>query len=138
MITEELIVKTPIAKVWNALTNPDKMKQWYFDVKNFKLMDTAEFYFYEPNGTNFKHVCKILEVIPQKRFRHTWSYPEYSKGVSVLTWRLTQKKELTHIKLVHSGIENFADAGSDFSRENFVVGWQEIVQKDLLDFLKND
>lgn len=137
-IIEEIAVNAKIEKVWEAITIPEKMKKWYFEMHNFKLERGNVFYFYEPNGTNFKHVCKVIDVVPGKRIRHSWSYPEYSKGISILTWKLTAKENVTYIKLSHSGIENFSDAGSDLAYENFKAGWQEIVQKCLPEFLKDN
>jgi len=32
----ERIYNTPIAKVWSAITNKDEMKNWYFDLEEFK------------------------------------------------------------------------------------------------------
>ncbi|QLE02085.1 SRPBCC domain-containing protein [Galbibacter sp. BG1] len=136
-IRKEITLNIGIDKVWSALTIPNEMKEWYFDVKGFKLKPFNKFYFYEPNGTNFKHVCRILEIMPQQRIRYTWSYPEYSKGVSIVSWRLTSlKKNQTHVALIHSGIENFEDAGSDLSRANFVAGWKEIIETILPNHLK--
>ncbi|MCM5662741.1 SRPBCC family protein [Galbibacter mesophilus] len=136
-IIQEITLNISAEKVWGALTDPDKMKDWYFDVQNYSLEQFNEFYFYEPNGTNFKHVCRILEIMPQKRIRYTWKYPDYSDGISVVSWQLsTVKKNVTHVKLTHSGVENFADAGSDLSRDNFVAGWKEIVNKALPAYLK--
>ncbi|MCX2679588.1 SRPBCC domain-containing protein [Galbibacter sp. EGI 63066] len=134
-IIVETTVDADVKTVWSALTNPEKMKAWYFVVNNFELKHGNEFYFYEPGGTNFKHVCKILEIIPEERLRHTWSYPELSKGISVLNWQLRPHGKKTKLKLKHSGIENLADGGSDFSRENFIAGWEEILKKNLKDFL---
>ncbi|MDG3583819.1 SRPBCC family protein [Galbibacter pacificus] len=136
-IIVETIVNATVKSVWEALTVPEKMKNWYFTVNNFELRERNEFYFYEPNGTNFKHVCRIIDIVPEKRIRYSWSYPEYSNGVSIVSWQLAAQDGKTLVRLKHSGIENFMDAGSDLSRENFVAGWEEIVKKSLPGYLAN-
>lgn len=40
MYTEDSIIEqamdAPVTQVWDAITNPVKMKQWYFDIPGFK------------------------------------------------------------------------------------------------------
>lgn len=53
---ENVVVKqrlnAPVAKVWNALTDREEMKNWYFDIPDFKLDMHHEFNFFEPGGEN--------------------------------------------------------------------------------------
>jgi uncharacterized protein YndB with AHSA1/START domain len=35
-IVIERTFKAPVAKVWRALTDVDEMRQWYFDLKEFR------------------------------------------------------------------------------------------------------
>ena len=37
MIQIEKQFHAPIAKVWDAITNKDTMKKWYFDIDDFEL-----------------------------------------------------------------------------------------------------
>ena len=41
------VFETSKQKVWQAITNPEIMKVWYFDMSNFKLEIGNEFSFYE-------------------------------------------------------------------------------------------
>lgn len=124
MITSKVTLKKPAAKVWQALTDKQQMKEWYFDIPDFELKKGAVFNFYEPGGANlFHHQCTILEIVPEKKFSHTWTHTERSKGVSVVTWLLSDKEGITDVTLEHRGTENFADAGSEFAPENYQMGW---------------
>ena len=135
-IIKEIAVPVPVNSVWKAITDPTQMKEWYFNVHNFKLEVSNEFYFYEPgNAKKFRHVCTITEIIPNKKFSHTWTFPDYSEGVSNLAWELTEESGNTRIRLTHEGVENFAEAGSDFARASFDAGWQEIVTQILVNYL---
>lgn len=54
----ERIYEGPIEKVWKALANKDQMKQWYFDVSDFKPEAGFEFQFSaESDGKKFLHKC---------------------------------------------------------------------------------
>lgn len=136
LIREELY-NAPLEKVWNALTDKDQMKEWYFDIPDFELEEGSVFNFYEPGGKNeFHHQCTIKEINPFKKFQHTWTYPEKSKGETTLTWELFPEGDTTLVKLSQTGIESFADGGEAFSKENFETGWKEIMSSSLKDFVE--
>ncbi|REC50349.1 SRPBCC family protein [Chryseobacterium pennipullorum] len=132
-------IDAPIEKIWEALTDKNKMKSWYFDIEDFEPQVGKVFNFYEP-GTEKKyhHRCEILEMIPQKRMKHTWSYPDYSKLKTIVTWELIPQEEGTLVKLTHEGIENFDRLGSSFSRESFTEGWNGIIGKSLKDYIEKN
>ena len=74
-IVVERTLDAPVARVWTALTNVTEMRQWYFDLKEFKPEIGFEFEFVvEHEGNTYHHLCKITEVIPQKRIAYTWRY----------------------------------------------------------------
>lgn len=124
MITSKITIKATADKIWEALTNKEQMKEWYFDIPDFELMIGTTFNFFEPGGKNeFHHQCTIKEIEPNKKFSHTWTHPELSKGESVVTWFLNEENGITKVVLEHEGVENFADAGPMFVPENYQMGW---------------
>lgn len=124
MIVSNVQIHEPASKIWEALTQTDKMKEWYFDIPDFELREGSTFNFYEPGGENkFHHQCTIREIIPNEKFSHTWRHPELSTGESVVTWLLSEKNGITDVTLQHEGTESFADAGPDFAPENYKLGW---------------
>lgn len=125
MISTKVVIKEPAAKVWHALTEKDQLKLWYFAIPDFELRLGATFNFYEPGGANqFHHRCTILEIVPEKKFSHTWTHPSRSKGESVVTWLLKEQNGVTEVTLEHRGIESFSDAGPEFVPENYQMGWE--------------
>jgi uncharacterized protein YndB with AHSA1/START domain len=73
----------PVARVWKALTNVEEMRRWYFDLKEFEPEVGFEFEFtVEHEGMKYHHLCKIAEVIPQKKLAYTWRY----KGTRAIHW----------------------------------------------------
>jgi uncharacterized protein YndB with AHSA1/START domain len=126
------------SQVWEALTNPEIMKVWYFDIPIFDLNVGAEFSFYEGEKKEYLHRCKILKVEDQKLFQHTWEHPEQSKGSSTLTWEIEELDgNKVQVTLSHEGLENFADAGPNFAPENYEMGWNAIVKTNLRNYLYN-
>jgi uncharacterized protein YndB with AHSA1/START domain len=124
MITATIPIKAPAEKVWQALTDKEQMKAWYFDIPDFELSTGATFNFHEPGeARQFHHQCKIREIDPLRKFSHTWTHPELSKGESVVTWFLEEQNGITQVTLHHEGVENFADGGEAFAPENYQMGW---------------
>jgi len=122
-------------KVWAALTDKEQMKQWYFDLAEFKPVVGFEFQFEGgEEGKTFTHRCRIMEVVPGKKLSHTWRYEGYP-GESLVTWELFAEGEKTRVKLTHAGLETFPPV-QDFKRENFVTGWTQIVGTSLKEFVE--
>lgn len=135
-VREELY-HVPVEKVWQALTDKDTIKKWYFDIPDFELRVGAVFNFYEPgDARQFHHQCTIKEIIPLQKLQHTWTYPDLGKGISVLTWELSPDGDNTQVRLTHEGLEAFADLGPAFTRQNFEAGWKEIMGHSLRQFLE--
>ena len=123
-------------KIWQAITDKEQMKQWYFDIPDFELKVDSTFNFYEPDGAKkYHHRCTIKEILPNRKLQHTWTHPSHSKGESMLTWEIFPIGRFTLVTLTHLGVENFSDGGSDFSRENYEGGWNELIGKLLKAFL---
>lgn len=140
MKTEPFVIErtfdAPVEKVWNAITDKDEMKQWYFDIDQFKPEVGFEFKFYGENeGRKYTHRCKITEVIRFKKLSYTWRYEGY-EGDSLVTFELFAEGSATRLKLSHEGLETFPISNPDFAKENFVAGWTYIVGQSLKEFLE--
>lgn len=123
-------------KVWNAITDNNEMKKWYFDLKAFKPEVGFEFKFEGGTETNkYLHLCRITEVIPNKKLSHSWRYDGY-EGNSFVTFELFAEGDKTKLKLTHSGLETFPP-NPDFAKQNFVEGWNHIIGKSLKEYLEN-
>lgn len=136
VIVEQLFDK-PVEKVWAAITDKDEMKHWYFDLKEFKPEKGFEFSFLAGPGEDnqYLHICKITEVIPERRISYSWRYDGY-EGMTVVTFELIPEGEGTRLKLSHTGLETFPESNPDFAKENFTEGWKEIIGKNLSRYLE--
>jgi len=122
-------------RVWQAITDRDKMEQWYFKLKEFKPEVGFEFEFEGgPPEKTFLHLCKVTEVIPGKKLTHSWRYDGY-EGNSFVTWEIFDEDGKTRVKLTHAGLETFP-AIPEFAKENFVMGWTDILGRMLKEYLE--
>lgn len=132
----ERVYDAPAEKVWQAITDKQQMKEWYFDFKEFKPEVGFEFTWYGDDGkTKWLHAGKITEVVPGKKISYTWSYPGYA-GESEVTFELFRDGNKTRLKLTHTGLETFPADVPSFKPENFIAGWTEIIGTLLKNFLE--
>lgn len=121
----ERTLNAPVARVWNALTDVDQMREWYFDLKEFKPEVGFEFEFVvEHEGNRYHHLCRITEVLPEKKIAYTWRY-KGEPGTSLVTFELSADGQKTRVKVTHTGIETFPKSPA-YARKNFEAGWTAI------------
>lgn len=133
----ERTFNAPIAKVWKALTENEQLKQWYFQLADFKAEVGFEFNFYggKTADQQYLHLCKVTEVIAGKKLTYSWRYDGYP-GNSFVTIELFKEDEKTKLKLTHTGLETLINGNPDFERESFVKGWTHIINTSLKDYLE--
>jgi uncharacterized protein YndB with AHSA1/START domain len=133
----ERTYNAPIEKVWRAITDRDQMKQWYFDLQNFKLEVGNEFSFVGTDNDckDWVHLCRVTEIIPNKKFAHTWRYEGFDGDTTVI-WELFAEGAFTRVKLTHSGLETLPPLRS-FARECFAEGWTGLVGESLKNFVEH-
>jgi len=125
----------PVGRVWTALTDVNQMREWYFDLKEFKPQVGFEFEFIvEHEGNSYHHLCRVTDVVPEKKIAYTWRY-KGEPGDSLVTIELSPEGEKTRLKLTHSGIETFPKTQA-YARKNFEAGWTSIIGTELKQFVE--
>lgn len=133
----ERIYNAPVERVWQALTQKEQMKAWYFDLAEFKPEVGFEFKFSGKgkDGETYVHLCRITEVIPYQKLTHSWRYEGY-EGDSFVTFELFDEGDKTRLRLTHAGLETFPTIPA-FAKENFDQGWTAIIGSSLKNYLEN-
>jgi len=136
---EPLVVErtfnAPAARVWQALTDREQMKQWYFDLPEFRPEAGFEFQFaVEHKGFNYVHHCRVAEAVPHRKLAYTWRYEGHAGG-SLVTFELFAEGGRTRLKLTHEGLETFP-AMPAFARSSFVDGWTRLIGSALKEFVE--
>lgn len=135
--TTQRIFKATRNEVWRALTEKELMKQWYFNLPEFKAEVGFTFGITggEEGGAQYLHHFEIMEVIPEQKLMHTWCFVGY-EGTSYLTFELFDEGENTKLILTHSGLETFPSDIPDFEFHKFEIGWNNILDNSLKLFLE--
>ncbi|MEO6721895.1 MAG: SRPBCC domain-containing protein, partial [Ferruginibacter sp.] len=70
-----------------------------------------------------------------KKLTYSWKYDGYP-GESFVTFEIFEEGDKTKLVLTHKGLETFPADNPDFKKENFVMGWNDIIGKSLLEYLE--
>ncbi len=135
----ERTLNAPLAKVWAAISDKTEMKKWYFDLPDFQPKVGCKFQF--SGGTEEKqyiHLCEVTEVAQGKKLTYSWRYEGY-EGNSFVTFDLFDEgNNTTKLKLTHTGLETFPKSNPDLAKENFAMGWTELISTSLPNFLQSN
>lgn len=137
VIVEESF-SVPAEKIWNAITNKDEMKIWYFDLEEFKSEVGFEFRFWggPEDGIQYLHICEITDVKPLRLLAYNWCYDGYP-GITNVCFEITEvSMSQSKLRLSHSALETFPSDNPDFAKANFEAGWNAIIKTSLKNYLE--
>ncbi len=106
-----IIISAPVEKVWDALTNPEIVKQWLFGtdmkVSNWEVGGEIT-YTGIWEGKEYQDKGKIVEIIPNQKLVSTyWSsfsgLPDEPENYQKVTYELESEGEGTKITITQEG-----------------------------------
>lgn len=128
---------TPAETVWNALTQVDEMRQWFFpNIPEYKAQVGFETQFIVDTGErSFPHIWKVLEINPQQKMVQHWHYGGYA-GRCTVAFELEGMEERTQLTVTATVLEDFPDDIPEFERESCFKGWKYFIQENLKQYLE--
>ena len=129
-------VHAPVSKVWQALVNPEIIKQYLFntDVISDWKVGSPIIYRGEWEGKPFEDKGKILEIEPEKILKSThWSplsgVPDTPENYHTVTYTLSEKGDGTEVTITQDN--NASEEEEAHSEKN----WRTVLKglKDLLE-----
>ena len=129
--------KQPIKEVWQAITNVNDMRQWFFDnIPAFKASVGFKTKFIVTSENRvFPHVWEVTEVIPNKKIVCNWTYEGY-KGNSYVAFHLSEVDSQTQLTVTTKVTQDFPDDIPEFKRESCIAGWNYFIKDSLVNYLK--
>ena len=121
-------IKAPAAKVWEALTKPELIKQYFFgtNVETDWKVGSPIYYRGEWQGKSYEDKGKILEVVPGKRLVSThWSplagVPDSPENYHTLTYEVSPRDGVTDVTIVQD------NNGSEKERSESEQNWNMVL-----------
>jgi uncharacterized protein YndB with AHSA1/START domain len=133
LVTEQLL-HCPPGRVWDALTDENKMRVWYFpQLVAFRPEPGFSFVFAD-DGAAYHKIWQVLEVRPGEKLVHSWRYTGYP-GSSTVRFELVPAGPGTIVRVIHTGIASFP-RHPHFARARFEAGWRTILGVNLKSLLE--
>jgi uncharacterized protein YndB with AHSA1/START domain len=119
----------PVEKVWKAISDNAEMKQWYFDIAEFRAEVGFEFSFMggSEGGIQYKHLCRVVDAVPLKKLAYTWVYEGYAGSSTVVFELFAEGESSTRVVVTHVGLDTFPKDNPDLAEKNFLAGWTAIL-----------
>lgn len=133
-LVKEFSYNVPIENVWNALTEKDQMKIWYFSqLKEFEPRVGFKFQF-DDDGANYQKEWIVTKFEAGKIFAHSWAYKGFP-GKSEVIFELFSEQHKTKLKVTQTGLDSFP-SHPHFNRERFESGWENLLGNNLKNLLE--
>jgi len=134
-LIKEFNYNVPIEKVWQALTDKDKMKEWYFpQLQQFEPIVGFKFQF-DDNSAEYQKEWIVTKVAEGRTLAHNWAYKGYP-GNSEVIFDLISEENKTRLKVTQTDLESFPNH-PHFKRERFEWGWDNLLGQNLKHLLEN-
>jgi uncharacterized protein YndB with AHSA1/START domain len=131
-----ILINASPAKAWDALTNPELIKQYLFGTEAVSDWKEGSSIIYKGiwQGKAYEDKGKILKIVPEKYLKSTyWSsmsgQEDMPENYNNVEYTLTQEGESTQLTIIQDN--NPTQESADHSKKNW-----EIVLKKLKDLLE--
>jgi len=119
-----MVIDAPPSKVWDALTKPELVKQYFFgtSVTTDWKVGSPITYTGEWEGTKYEDKGIVLEVVPEKRLVSTyWSafsgLPDSPEHYQTVRYELSAEGSATRLAVTQDN--NATQADADHSEQNW-------------------
>jgi len=136
-IVVEETFQTTASSLWNAITDLQQMRQWYFEnIDVFEpIVGTRSTFVIVVEDRTYTHLWEVTEVIPGEQITYNSNYQEYA-GDAFVTFQVIPEEEKVKLRLIMEVVESFPDGIPEFSRESCIGGWNYFIKERLKAFLK--
>ena len=130
-INKTFFLKANRNKVWEFLTNKDKMGEWFFTA-NEDLAENQEYELFEveEDGNHIKRCWgKVLEMDKPSKLVYTFTIAPLNGNMTTVTWKLEQVLGSTRVTLTHEGIDKAAGEAASALIMALDAGWDRHIAK---------
>ena len=123
-------INAPIQKIWDAITLPSEMKQWYFtDIPDFQAkIGFSTSFIIRNEGKTFTHQWEVTEITDKKSITYSWQYAEYA-GLSYSQFTIEGNEQGSDLSVICTGLESFPSDIPEFERESCEGGWNYFLNR---------
>ena len=102
-----IVLNAPVEKVWNALTQPELVKQWQYGsdlITDWKIGNEIRFR-NEWEGQVFEQWGTVLEVVPNQKIKYSLFFPrpgleDKPENYFIMNYVLTEENQKTKLEII--------------------------------------
>jgi uncharacterized protein YndB with AHSA1/START domain len=125
-LSYEFYIAAPPEKVWNALTDGEQTKQYFYGCRVESTFEKGAPIAYVADGSFKMLEGDVLEITPGKKlsttYRPLWDAAVSKDAPSRVTWGLAASGDVTKLTLIHDAFK-----GGKSSYEQSASGWPLIL-----------
>jgi uncharacterized protein YndB with AHSA1/START domain len=102
-----IVLNAPVEKVWNALTQPELVKQWQYgsDLLTDWKIDHEIRFRNEWEGQVFEQWGTVLEVIPNQKIKYSLFFPrpdleDKPENYFIMSYNLSEENQKTKLEII--------------------------------------
>ncbi|MDX1479911.1 MAG: SRPBCC domain-containing protein [Saprospiraceae bacterium] len=125
-----------VERVWDAITVPDQMTQWYFEnMPDFKPeVGFQTSFLTEVEDRRYTHQWEVTDVVPGRQVTYRWTYKEHP-GVGHVVFTIAKTGTQSTLTLTNTIDRDFPEDVPEFQREACMGGWDYFIRNRLKQFL---
>lgn len=124
VISKEQFYPQPINDVWAAISEQEKISQWFIKCK-FKAEPGFKYSLLGEEDNDVKVSGEVLKANPVSELVYSWVVAG-TETVTTVSWKLEEKDGGTLLTLEHSGISNYPDEQTAVTMmQHFDAGWDK-------------
>ena len=117
-------IMVPRQQVWDEITKLGKLQRpLFYTVLDTKLTPGSKLRYYSPDRKRVYIVGEVVEVVPPRKFSHTYMFTMNPEPRTLVTWELEEIAGGCRVKLTHSGWTTQAK-----THKSVVGGWRDILR----------
>jgi uncharacterized protein YndB with AHSA1/START domain len=125
-IEKSILLKASPEKVWDFLTDPDKMALW-FHRPNVAFTEGAEYAMYKESDGSIFMSGKILVAEKPNRLVYEFHIAPMGDAISTVNWTIKEVTGGTRLSLIHTGLPKGESAFELLI--NLDEGWDEHIAR---------
>ncbi|QLC66965.1 SRPBCC domain-containing protein [Flavobacterium sp. LPB0248] len=102
-----IVLNAPVEKVWNALTQPELVKQWQYGsdlITDWKIGNEIRFR-NEWEGQVFEQWGTVLEIVPNQKIRYSLFFPrpgleDKPENYFIMSYVLSEENQKTKLEII--------------------------------------
>ena len=136
IITNAISINAPVSKVWDALMNPEKTKQYMFGCEAISDWKPGSSLLWKGSYEGKEMIFvkgNVVDIQPNKILKFTVidpnaSYPDIPENYLNVAYELKEQNALTTLKVTQDGFENAAEGEKRYKDTyNNGEGWNPIL-----------